>query len=133
MDRQASDVSESERANNLYWGTDLGVNQIADQLGLSKASLYGLVQPNPTGALCALCGTETSYTNRTARDRNEAECAACAGELDELAAVQADSDSGGPAVEPGSLRTSATRSQLAGTALLGIAAGLAIAAFWSRR
>ncbi len=68
----------AERANRLYWSSEESVNEIADVLGLSKGRLYALVRPLAAGRYCPECNTEMVYENRTARERDEATCPACA-------------------------------------------------------
>lgn len=75
----ASEVTEEvvERANALYWGSDRSVNQIADDLELSKGALYGIVEPEPSGLGCPLCGDEVVYSNRTAKEKKMLDCLTC--------------------------------------------------------
>jgi hypothetical protein len=139
-----------ERANDLYWGSEESVSSIADDLDLSKGALYGLVTPRPSGLPCPRCSAEMEYPNRTARDKGFLVCPECDLEEDEeLVRVEwreAARRSGDPAlvVSPGSGETArrppalalqdpaVRRRVLAGTALLGAAAGLALA-LWARR
>ena len=72
-----------QRANELYWESQLSVNQIADDMDVSKGMLYGLIQPVGAGLPCPSCSSEMEYTNRTARDRGFLACAACGLEQDE--------------------------------------------------
>jgi hypothetical protein len=71
------DAVASERANRaheLYWHSELGVNAIAGELGLSKSRFYEFVRPIPAGRPCPECGRDLVFSTRTARDRGEAEC-----------------------------------------------------------
>ncbi len=63
-----------ELANARYWESDLGVNQIIEELGLSKSRLYEAIRPIPAGSPCPECGEERVYPNRTARDRDQPVC-----------------------------------------------------------
>lgn len=72
-----------ERANELYWSSDESVNQIADELELSKSSLYALIRPLASGLPCPRCSAEMEYANRTARDRGYLTCPECDLEEDE--------------------------------------------------
>jgi hypothetical protein len=142
MEPSARMLEADDRANELYWGSDLSVNQIAEELDLSKGALYGLIRPLAAAAGCPACGTELVHPNRTAKERGVVECPACGWEGDEdetlpryAPAAAADeeaiarsrareralSDNAGPG--PGAL---------AGGALLGAAVGLALL-LWARR
>lgn len=147
-----------DEANRLYWDSDESVNQIGESLGLSKGVLYGLISPLPAGLPCPGCGEEMVFPNRTARDKGFLACPDC-GMEEEEGAVQsywegeAEADPGqllggpsslahraGQAVQHavGSGRESVSGLSprgriIAGTALLGAAAGLAIGAFLRKR
>ena len=139
-----TDTSERKRdaataANELYWGSERSVNQIAEQLDLSKGALYAMIQPVPGGLGCPICGEEVVFANRTARERGALSCAQCAwkGDEDETVAhrgegavtlpVYTDEDEAVPLpVTRGRART------LAGGALLGAAVGFALV-LWTRR
>jgi hypothetical protein len=71
---QAREQTPEELANQRYWHSDLGVNQIAEELGLSKSRLYEAIVPQPAGVMCPICDRELAYPNRTARHRGEPEC-----------------------------------------------------------
>ena len=127
-------------ANELYWGSERSVNQIAEQLDLSKGALYGMIQPLPEGLGCPICGEEVASANRTARERGVLSCAQCAwkGNEDETVALGGegavtlpvyegeDDVIETPLADRGRART------LAGGALLGAAVGLALV-LWTRR
>ncbi|HUF75980.1 MAG TPA: hypothetical protein VMM35_06865 [Longimicrobiales bacterium] len=70
-------LEADDRANELYWGSDRSVNQIAEELDLSKGALYGLIRPLPAAMGCPACGAEVVYPNRTAQERGVVDCAAC--------------------------------------------------------
>ena len=127
-------------ANELYWGSEYSVNQIAEQLDLSKGALYGMIHPLPGGLGCPVCGEEVVSANRTARERGVLWCAQCEwkGDEDETIALGGEGASTPPVyteddelivptpVDRGRART------LAGGALLGAAVGLALV-FWTKR
>ena len=72
-----------QRANALYWESQLSVNQIADEMDLSKGMLYGLIQPIGAELPCPRCSSEMGYANRTARERGFLRCPSCDFEQDE--------------------------------------------------
>jgi hypothetical protein len=76
----ASEVTPDaiDRVNQLYWDSGRSVNQIAEELDLSKGALYGVIRPQPSGLGCPLCGAEVGFPNRTAKDRGSLECSTCA-------------------------------------------------------
>lgn len=131
-----------ERANELYWGSELSVNQIADEMDLSKGMLYEMIHPEPAGVVCPACTQELVYANRTAREREMLACPSCGWEGDEEEADLGVADgsvvlpegASDPDIEeivlpdddPGRKRA------ILGGALLGAAAGLAWV-LWSRR
>ena len=127
-------------ANELYWSSERSVNQIAEQLDLSKGALYGMIRPLPAGLGCPVCGEEVVSANRTARERGALSCAECAwtGDEDETVAVGGEGSVTLPAypdedeiIVPTPLDRGRART-LAGGALLGAAAGLALV-LWTRR
>ena len=128
-------------ANELYWGSDRSVNQIAEELELSKSGLYGMIRPLPLGLACPECSEVVVWANRTARDRGILSCPACAWEgseddtspyggkgADTLPTYEENDEV--PTVRPrfglGRART------MVGGALLGAAVGLAWV-LWARR
>lgn len=76
-----------ERANDLYWSSDMTVDEIVDDLGVSRSSLYAAIEPIPAGLVCTDCNERMVYTNRTARDRGFASCPACGRESEPGAEV----------------------------------------------
>jgi len=144
--RESSDDRMAPEANRLYWDSDVSVNQIADRLGISKGRLYEVIRPLPSGLPCPRCGEEMVFPNRTAREKGFLTCSACGLEEEESEVRSAWSESagrtGGGALvvppeamkrarrEPSSERTTRI---VAGTALLGIAAGIAVATWLGRR
>ncbi len=116
----------SERANRLYWSSQESVNAIADVLGLSKGRLYTLIRPLAAGRFCPDCDAEMVYENRTARERGEASCAACA-EGGEGTAPRPEAFREG---SPGLAADKTTR--LVAGLVLGAAAGILLARFLRR-
>ncbi len=127
-------------ANELYWSSEYSVNQIAEQLDLSKGALYGMIQPLPAGLGCPNCGEEVVSANRTARERGVLSCAQCEWKGDEDVAVALGGESAvtltvHPEEEEVVVPTPVDRGRartLAGGALLGAAVGLALV-LWTRR
>lgn len=145
----SDEAALSERANELYWNSDGSVSSIADVLDVSKGALYGFVDPLPAGLPCPRCSAEMEYPNRTAREHGLLLCPGC--ELEEEEDLVREewreaarlSDEPALVVSPGSgetarrriaaLHEQVTRKRLlASAALLGAAAGLALA-LWARR
>lgn len=79
------------RANRLYWDSGRSVNQIADEMDLSKGMLYEMIRPLETGLACPRCSVETHYANRTARERGLVTCPSCGAEVDQREAAAATS------------------------------------------
>jgi len=122
-------ATASSEANDLYWGSDLSVNQIADDLDLSKGRLYDMISPLPTGHSCPLCGTEAEYPNRTARDRSRVVCAECGFEGTDSELVHPDTESedfGDQVAAATELSWRPARRVFWGAVLLGTAAGIVL-------
>jgi hypothetical protein len=157
-DNQTDQDALFEDANRLYWESEESVNHIGEVLGLSKGVLYGLIAALPAGLPCPECGDEMVFPNRTAREKGFLACPEC-GKEEEEEAVQSfwegrangapDADQPDPralarrageavqkAVHTGKERVTTLSPRgrvLAGTALLGIAAGLILGAHFRRR
>lgn len=141
MSGAAVDRETERKANDLYWGSQSSVNQIAEELDLSKGTLYGLIRPLPAGLTCPDCSQEVVFPNRTAKERSLVACPSCGWEGDEL---DADAGSGDGTVTlpdlpdtvdevaPPPAGTPTDRRIVIGGALLGAAAGLALI-IWARR
>lgn len=157
--QQDSELLTAE-VNRLYWESDTSVNQIGEELGLSKGALYGILRPLLAGLPCIKCGEEMAYPNRTARDKGFVACSSCGcEELEEVVQTHwqdaAELEAAGVPVDtPTSLskasetdpvkeelraldrpfcdRTFGTKT-LAGTALLGVAAGIVIGSLIRKR
>ena len=128
MDHAQEEDAREARANELYWESDESVNQIADELDLSKSTLYGLIHPLAADVACPRCGAGMEYPNRTARDRGLVTCPACGHEADEDDALEPAPASGSADARrrlPASAdpARAARERVLAGTALLAAAAG----------
>jgi predicted RNA-binding Zn-ribbon protein involved in translation (DUF1610 family) len=82
--KETEDQKLSARANELYWQSGMSVNQIAEDMDLSKSRLYGLVQPHQAENPCPECGSDLVFPNRTAMEKGFVSCASCSfeGEAD---------------------------------------------------
>jgi rubredoxin len=134
MDPSASSLEvRDDRANELYWGSDLSVNQIAEALDLSKGALYEMIRPLPSDLACPLCGTEAVHPNRTAHERGLIVCPSCGWEGDD---AQAASLSPAPAPSPSQRMPSTVgppvRPGLTVPLVIGAAVGAALF-FWALR
>jgi predicted RNA-binding Zn-ribbon protein involved in translation (DUF1610 family) len=141
MDASASALNADDRANELYWGSDMSVNQIADALDLSKGALYELIRPLAADVTCPSCGAEAVHPNRTAKEKGLIACPDCGWGGEEGANGRADRATPTPSRAAGAEEEGAERagrpvdrrrSALAGGILLGAAAGVALV-LWSRR
>lgn len=92
MEDAAALAATSEEANDLYWGSDLSVNQIAEKFDLSKGRLYEMIRPAPIGLACPVCGTEADYPNRTAKLKSTVRCSECGFEGTEEQLVHPDTE-----------------------------------------
>lgn len=141
MSGAAADRETERKANDLYWGSEWSVNQIAEELDLSKGTLYGLIRPLPSGLTCPDCGEEAVHPNRTAKDRSLVACPACGWEGDEMDAESGSGDGSvtlpdlpedDDAVAPPPVSSPNQNRVVVAGALLGAAAGLALV-LWARR
>jgi len=143
MEPSARILEADDRANELYWGSDRSVNQIADDLGLSKGALYGMIRPLAAGTGCPACGTEVVHPNRTAQERGLVDCPACGWNGTEDETVPSFGTTAPARAERSAARARSRADALAairgappasilGGALLGTAVGLALL-FWARR
>lgn len=135
MDASASTPEAEDRANELYWGSDRSVNQIAEELDLSKGALYGMIRPLPAAFACPRCGAEVVHPNRTAQERELVTCPECSWEGSEDDASEWTETSGDGVRGPEALANlpqDGRARAVAGGALLGAAVGLALV-LWARR
>jgi hypothetical protein len=139
--------AEQVEANRRYWESDESVNGIAEAMGMSKGRLYDLLLPFDAEHACPACGSALGFAHRTARDRGMVGCEVCGfeGELSDLPPVDptaAPSEGEGgpeegappPHWTPGAGASGDGPSRnLLGAALVGMAAGLALAGLLRRR
>ena len=134
------------QANERYWNSDAGVNQLARELELSKGALYEIIAPLPAGVPCPRGDGELAFTNRTARERGFVSCPACGLEddrervlarLEEAAHDPTIVDPPGPhdpaVADPPAAPTRSLETLLVVTALAGVAAGLILGGLLRRR
>lgn len=128
-----------EEVRRLYWSSSKSVNSIAEDLAISKGTLYEWIDPLPAGLPCPSCGAELAYPNRTARERGFVECAEC-GLEEEASAVQdglhertARSAGGTPRPDGRDPDGGSGGRVILGVALLGAAAGIALGSWMRRR
>ena len=150
--------SLTAEANRLYWESGQSVNQIGEELDLSKGVLYGLIAPLPAGLPCPQCGQEMVFPNRTAREKGFLACPDCGMEEEEAAVRAFWEDDTGAGASPGAEESTTLSGRVgnaveravqtgrhrvsdlghrgrivAGTALLGVAAGLILAGYLRKR
>lgn len=77
MATQTVDRPTDERLNDLYWNSSKTVDEIVNEMGVGRNTLYGAVRPMSAEARCATCGGDLEYTNRTDRAASVATCASC--------------------------------------------------------
>ena len=63
--------------HRLYWDSDRSVRQIREELDITSAALYELLEPLPVDAACHVCGGAVGFKNRTARTNREGVCLRC--------------------------------------------------------
>lgn len=144
MNTQSEDV---RKANELYWESGKSVNQIAEDLGLSKGALYEMISPLASRYGCPLCGAPMQYAHRTAHEKGVLTCSACKTQFDDSdpqlevrgaeangSEVTAASDFGAAWVSGSGKRQERPSGQvLVGTAVLGVGVGLLLARLIGRR
>jgi len=126
------EYEQARRANELYWDTGMGVNQIASTLDVSKGVLYALIRPLEAEKDCPRCGAEMMFANRTAREQGVATCPHCTAGAGASAEEEGEEEDRGEAPAPPSARglTSPVRMVVAGAVVL--TAG-ALLIRWMRR
>jgi hypothetical protein len=63
--------------NRIYWETDTPVTEMAEQLGISRRTIYDMLKPTSAAESCPVCGGDLVYPNRSARMGGEAVCSVC--------------------------------------------------------
>lgn len=123
------------RANERYWNSGAGVNQVARELDLSKGTLYEIIAPLPAGVPCPHGDGELAFANRTARERDFLSCPACGLEDDrERVLARLDEVAHDPTIKAApTVPARSLETLLAVTALAGLAAGLILGGILRRR
>ena len=123
------------KANDLYWHTSRPAGRLADELEISRSKFYALIEPLRLDQSCPECGAPLTFNSRTDREAGRGRCSQC-GEVADVAPEALEEPAGptgGPgAAPPAPLDTYGAR-ELWLTALVGVAAGLAITAWLRRR
>ena len=136
MDASTSALEADDRANELYWGSDMSVNQIADALDLSKGALYEMIRPLPASVACPRCATEAEHPNRTAKERGLIVCPWCGWEGAEADGAEAPLPSETPSAHApfpaGTQSIGRPPRSLTSGVLLGAAVALGLV-LWARR
>jgi hypothetical protein len=73
----ATGVDIDALLNDLYWSSTRTIDQIVDEFGVGKATLYGRIRPLSAGAPCPECSGNLLFTNRTHRSSHTGVCDAC--------------------------------------------------------
>lgn len=65
------------RLNQLYWNSGRTIDEIVEDLGVSRNLLYSSIDPIPAGSLCPMCTGMLVFTNRTSRASGSGTCESC--------------------------------------------------------
>src|SRR5688572_25290468 len=76
LDQMTQDTLD-QRLNELYWKSSMTIDEIVDDLGVGRNTLYSAVMPFNSGVACPNCGETLVFTNRTNRASGTAVCASC--------------------------------------------------------
>jgi hypothetical protein len=79
IDRIASEITDA-RLNELYWSSGYTIDEILNELGIARNTLYASIEPLGTGRSCVPCGAELVFTNRTSRAAGSEVCLHCGAE-----------------------------------------------------
>jgi len=63
--------------NQLYWSSSQTIDEILDEMGIGRNTLYTLLDPAPAGLDCPTCVDYMVFTNRTNRASGTAVCLVC--------------------------------------------------------
>lgn len=76
MERTIDDI-QNQKLNDLYWTSSRTVDEIVEELGVGRNTLYASVRPMPAGEICRTCGNQIVFTNRTSRASGLGVCEGC--------------------------------------------------------
>jgi len=127
-----ADALHADEANALYWSNEASVGEIANRLGISRRSLYELLEPRPADIPCPKCGTETVFVNRSALTAGIARCPACETET-AVPAVRTDRNSEAVAVTVSAATRAPRHVALGSVALVGVVIGAVAALILTQR
>lgn len=128
-------------ANELYWHSTRPAGRLADELGISRSKFYALIEPLRLEIACEACGAPLTFNSRTDREAGRGRCSGCGAVVDvapealepqEASAVEPAEDAETVAVAASANEGFGAR-ELWLTAFAGVAAGLAVTAWWRRR
>lgn len=105
------------RVNRIYWETDTPVTAMAEELGISRRTIYDMIEPVPADERCPDCGGELAFPNRSARMAGEAVCQQCGRQHDvhllrELAAAAAEDQERHEVERPGAALVARSQTML---------------------
>ena len=75
--KKSDDQKLADQANELYWRSEQSVNQIVEEMDLSKSGLYALIRPLSAERTCPECGEGLVFANRTAEHKAISSCLEC--------------------------------------------------------
>ena len=67
----------NERINDLYWHSTRTIDEIIDENGIGRSTLYASIVPLSVDAACSTCGGAMVFTNRMNRASGTASCDDC--------------------------------------------------------
>ncbi|MEX2582937.1 MAG: hypothetical protein WD766_06675 [Gemmatimonadota bacterium] len=71
------DDAQENRLNELYWNSSRTIDEIVDELGVGRNTLYSSIEPLRTEISCPTCAGVVVFTNRTNRASGNGACFSC--------------------------------------------------------
>jgi len=139
---EANSSRLAAQANEMYWHTSRPAGRLADELGISRSKFYALIEPLQLDLTCSECGAPLTFNSRTDREAGRGRCSQCGAVADVAPQALAEeagagAGAGTPTREESAPATPGADSygvrELWLTAIAGVAAGMAITAWWRRR